>query len=95
MVFGVSYNPLFVSVFRVLERLYDEDGYCMPTHGIRYTQGPLTEPQRLLWDVSPELETSIEKALTFARAVSREGQILDIHYSFNSNTIRMSFKHHT
>lgn len=50
----------------VLEKLYDESGRCMPP-GKKCKQYSILRPQRLVWDISPELEKDIQTALVSAR----------------------------
>ncbi|XP_037516905.1 carnitine O-palmitoyltransferase 1, liver isoform [Rhipicephalus sanguineus] len=50
----------------VLEKLYDESGRCMPP-GKKLKQYAILRPQRLVWDISPELEKDIAEALAKAR----------------------------
>ncbi|ELU04678.1 hypothetical protein CAPTEDRAFT_111807 [Capitella teleta] len=47
----------------VMEPLYDEKGRCVPL--TRYKQAALSTPQRLLWDITPDLGSVIYKSVTF------------------------------
>lgn len=59
----------------VLEKLYDESGRCMPP-GKKFKQYAILRPQRLVWNISPELEKDIADALTKARKANDD---LDLH----------------
>ncbi|XP_075548834.1 carnitine O-palmitoyltransferase 1, liver isoform-like isoform X1 [Dermacentor variabilis] len=50
----------------VLEKLYDESGRCMPP-GKKCKQYAILRPQRLVWNISPDLEKDITEALAKAR----------------------------
>ncbi|XP_064471595.1 carnitine O-palmitoyltransferase 1, liver isoform-like [Ornithodoros turicata] len=50
----------------VLEKLYDESGRCMPPSK-KDKQGAIRRPQRLVWDISPELAKEIADALATAQ----------------------------
>jgi len=52
---------------RVLNDLYDDDGYVMPVNSV--AQASVTTPQRLLWELPPMLEQTIDRALAFCRTV--------------------------
>lgn len=49
----------------VLERLYDDNGRCMPPMKT-FQQAKLKTPQRLLWDLSPKLGEKINYSLQMA-----------------------------
>uniref|UniRef100_V5I5I7 carnitine O-palmitoyltransferase n=2 Tax=Ixodes ricinus TaxID=34613 RepID=V5I5I7_IXORI len=59
----------------VLEKVYDESGRCMPP-GKKLKQGSIRRPQRLVWDISPELEREIAGALANAR---KNNEDLDLY----------------
>ncbi|KAG0445276.1 hypothetical protein HPB47_017453 [Ixodes persulcatus] len=59
----------------VLEKVYDESGRCMPP-GKKLKQGSIRRPQRLVWDISPELEGEIAGALANAR---KNNEDLDLY----------------
>lgn len=59
---------LFFFIFRVLEKLFDENGYCMP-FSRSFKQAKVKQPQRLVWEVSPDLEVSINEAVKFSQMV--------------------------
>ncbi|KAM7314208.1 hypothetical protein ISCGN_003993 [Ixodes scapularis] len=60
---------------RVLEKVYDESGRCMPP-GKKLKQGSIRRPQRLVWDISPELEGEIAGALANAQ---KNNEDLDLY----------------
>lgn len=49
----------------VLEKLFDENGYCMPFSRV-FKQAKVKQPQRIIWEITPELETCIKEAVTFS-----------------------------
>jgi len=57
-----------VCLDRILSRLYDDDGYVVPLNSV--TQASVTTPRRLLWELPPTLEQTIDRALSFCRKVS-------------------------
>ncbi|XP_054721147.1 carnitine O-palmitoyltransferase 1, liver isoform-like [Uloborus diversus] len=50
----------------VLEKLFDENGYCMP-FSRSFKQAKIKSPQRLIWEMTPDLTSCIEEAITFAK----------------------------
>ena len=52
---------------RALNKLYDDDGYVLPVNSV--AQASVMPPQQLLWELPPTLEQTIDRALTFCRAV--------------------------
>ncbi len=42
--------------------MYDENGCCAAKPEIE--NGAMSTPQRLVWDISPHLQTTIEKTIT-------------------------------
>lgn len=51
-----------------MEKLFDEDGNCMP-FSRDFKQAKVKQPQRLIWEVSPELEVCIKEAVEFSTKV--------------------------
>lgn len=61
---------LFHLIFsRVVEKVYDEDGHCLPLC-LPFKQASFKSPQRLIWQIEPELGVKIKNAVTFAQTVS-------------------------
>lgn len=65
------------SIFRVLERLFDENGYCMP-FSRAFKQAKVKPPQRIIWEVTPELETCINEAVIFSTKVCMKFNIFNL-----------------
>jgi len=66
---SVCHYCVCVFFFRVMNTVYDIDGYCVPMTHVK--QAPLVTPKRLIWDVVPKLERTIGQAVSFARQVCR------------------------
>ncbi|KAG8200711.1 hypothetical protein JTE90_022322 [Oedothorax gibbosus] len=50
----------------VIEKLFDENGYCMPFSRV-FKQAKFKKPNRLIWEVTPDLQKSIENAVAFSQ----------------------------
>lgn len=64
----LSLMPLILFL-RVIEKLFDENGYCMPFSRV-FKQAKIKSPHRLIWEVTPDLEKSIKNAVEFSKVVS-------------------------
>ncbi|KAG1650421.1 Carnitine O-palmitoyltransferase 1, liver isoform [Nymphon striatum] len=54
----------------VVEKVYDEDGHCLPLC-LPFRQALFKSPQRLIWQVEPELGVKIQNAVTFAQTLRK------------------------
>ncbi|GIY30960.1 carnitine O-palmitoyltransferase 1, liver isoform [Caerostris extrusa] len=61
----------------VIEKLFDDNGYCMPFSRV-FKQAKIKPSQRLIWEVTPELQNYIEEALSLAK-VSNEDLDLEVY----------------
>lgn len=52
------------SVFRVVRDYYDEYGCCLPLEDEKEVPS-LPQPERLVWEMNPELEAAITRAISF------------------------------
>ncbi|XP_055934955.1 carnitine O-palmitoyltransferase 1, liver isoform-like isoform X2 [Argiope bruennichi] len=73
----------------VIEKLFDDNGYCMPFSRV-FKQAKIKPPQRLIWEMSPELDNVIEEALVQAK-VSNDDLDLVVydHQKFGKGTMKI------
>lgn len=84
----LKFNLIFcIAIFitlRVLEKVYAEDGHCMPMPR-RFKQAAFRKPRRLVWDVSAALATKIQNAVKFSKTVSLFMRFYIVHgFTYNS-----------
>ncbi|XP_042905266.1 carnitine O-palmitoyltransferase 1, liver isoform [Parasteatoda tepidariorum] len=72
----------------VLEKLFDENGYCMPFSRV-FKQAKLKAPYRLIWEISPELKTCIEEAVSFSITNNNDLDLIVMdHNEFGKGAIK-------
>lgn len=78
----------FILSREVIEKLFDENGYCMPFSRV-FKQAKIKSPQRLIWEVTPELHNSIEDAVNLAE-LSNDDLDLEVfdHKAFGKGAMK-------
>ncbi|GFY79543.1 carnitine O-palmitoyltransferase 1, muscle isoform, partial [Trichonephila inaurata madagascariensis] len=78
----------FILSREVIEKLFDENGCCMPFSRI-FKQAKFKPPQRLIWEVTPELHNSLEEAVNLAK-LSNDDLDLEVydHQAFGKGAMK-------